>query len=389
MSYYTYRDAIDDLTEFVGGNSTYSGQQAIRRAIQDGYRDFANARDWLYLHKPYRILTNRPYSTGSIFYDHAGHGSGSRIVSLAGGGTWPTWAADGTLRVDTGEYQSVRRLSDVRLQLDENYNPGSDLATGSEFTIFQSRYALPETFVRMDRPQSENLWNGAEYVDPAEFLELEKRGESVGVPRVYSILQHPRLPQRYALCFYPAPDSALQMDMIMQVKPRPLVYTGANAAEITGTLTVASGSTTVTGTNTAWVTAMAGSILRISSNARVPTSLEGDNPFAVEKIIRSVESATSLTLTESVDTTYTGKGYSIADYVDCDPGTLNFAKRCFERQLAIRLAMERLPEVEASYQRAFAEACVADNVRRHPRQIGDNWRVGMYTWPSQRIAGES
>jgi len=344
-------DMTSHLRDFIGTNVNSEAQRAIIRAIQAGSRELTNARPWSYLYKRHRIQTNATYSTGTIAIDVTG-GSVEREVVLTGG-TWPSWAGNGTLKVSNVTYEVFRRVSDSVLQLDSNVTTASDVAAATSYTLYQDTYTLPEDFVASDRSYAESSWGGMEYVQPNLWLQVARYSPSSSdTPRYYTFTGSPRDAARMCIRLFPYPDSAKTIDAIYHRRPRRITLESYS----TGTVSVTSGATTVTGSGTVWTTSMEGSVLRLSTDAvSTPTDIAGANPYVVERTIKLVSSATQLTVDESIGTTYTAVKYQISDPIDIEDGTMLEAYyRCCEKHLAVT---RRFGDADACAQR-YAESLI-------------------------------
>ena len=129
------------------------------------------------------------------------------------------------------------------------------------------------------------------------------------------------------------------------------------------------GSTTVTGTGTSWSAGLhQGAILRVSSSSqRLPTSLVGVrqdnllNPYVAQRTIVKVNSATSITVDASIDTTYTGVMYTISDPIDLETTSMMTAFfRLVELELARLLTRQDVPQREQSWLMALRGAMEND-----------------------------
>lgn len=109
--------------------------------------------------------------------------------------------------------------------------------------------------------------------------------------------------------------------------------------------------------------------MRFSStgNTAIPTDLQGEidknrlSPYAMQRVIKSRESTTSLTLEQTADTTLSGSGYRISSRIDIEAGAMrNAFLRCCEARFATQDRKDGAGEREARYQRALVLAKIAD-----------------------------
>ena len=118
----------------------WSTQEAadINRAIDKGYADFLAAYDWRFLKKFATITTTAPYSTGTITLT-----DGDATVTLATG-TWPAWAAQGSLYYNGNEYGVASRTDGSDIELDAAW--GDDTVAGASYELRRVAYDLPDDF---------------------------------------------------------------------------------------------------------------------------------------------------------------------------------------------------------------------------------------------------
>ncbi len=126
MSYFTFGDAQEHGLDYLGGTPDAQAIRDVRRSCLEAYRELANARTWLFLMRHGRTITNAPYLTGTINYQHSG-GLYPRMMTISDG-TWPAWAGPGAeVRVGVVTSQVAERRSDTVLTLDAAVNPGANL----------------------------------------------------------------------------------------------------------------------------------------------------------------------------------------------------------------------------------------------------------------------
>lgn len=110
----------------------------VNDAIDKGYTDFLKQKDWTFLRKFTTIQTSAPYSTGTITITN-----GDATVVLAGG-TWPTWAAQGTIYYNGSEYDVSTRTDGNNVELLQQFQ--GTTASGASYEIRRVWYTLPDDF---------------------------------------------------------------------------------------------------------------------------------------------------------------------------------------------------------------------------------------------------
>ena len=370
---FTYSDAVDHVLSLLGSQANADTARDARRATQQAYREFPAARRWSYYMTRGRITTVAEYSTGTITYTHA-----TRTLTLASG-TWPTWAAYGTVVISSVPYEVASRSSGSALILSVNSNPGANVAAGTTYTIHRDKYPLPADFLAIDQLMA----NGSspswpEYVLPRNWLTSQLNATS-GAPNRFCIMGDTNYMGVMSVFFQPHPSDVVPFDFIYHRRPRPLLVEEYK----TGTVSVTAASTTVTGSGTAWTSKHVGSTIRLSSTtADYPTGGVGGNPFSVERIIISVESTTSVTVDTAIDDAHTAVKYVISDPIDIEDGAMMVAfLRCIEKQGSIARHMRDKVDFSAMYQQALIGAFEADSRSFAPRvaSAGGGYRIVDYT----------
>jgi hypothetical protein len=368
MSRFTFADAIDHLADYLGAGTSDAVQRDCRRAILAAYRDLANAHRWSYLYHHGRIVTVAPYATGTVAYQHAG-GLYERMVTLSGG-TWPTWAAGGYLRVGVVNWRVAQVKSPTVLTLDELVNPGVDVAAGATFKLYQDTYLLPADFIGQDQALYELNFGGMEYVHPKAWLFENRYILAEGVPQCYTVTGDSQYPGRLVMRVTPFPSESRTIDFVYHRRPRDLRIALENA----GKATLASGQPTVTGTAGNFKPSMVGCIFRSSDNGtKAPTSTTGLYPATFESQVVGYVSPTQLTLLDNAPANYTGVLYTVSDPVDIEEGTmLNALLRGCEMQVALGRTLKDKPSAAPLYRQALVEAKSADSRPFSGRYVGQH-----------------
>lgn len=376
----TYQDLIDHALDYLGVDAGPEARRDARRAAQLALSDLATAHQWMYYLGRGRIATVAAYSTGTIEYDHTG-GVAERLVTLTSG-AFPSWAALGSFIIDNAIYEVASRLSDSQLTLTSASNPGDDLTAGTTYTLYQDTYPLPADFVAMGVIVIQGL-SVLMYTEPAQtWLERQRIYRGLGIPRFASVRGSPDHFGGLAFGVFPPPDDVYNIDYLYQRRPRPLTIEGYS----TGSATVGSGSTVVSGTGTSWTSRHVGTVFRPSLESGVlPTGFAGDNPAPWERIVTAVNSATSLTLDVAAPEALVNVPYLLTDPVDIEQGAMRTALlRNLEFQLAISRNRKGQPAAEAAWTKALIVAREADsrNFRSERAGTGVHWPTRLADFPS-------
>ena len=309
----TYSDAVAHCRRFMEGRGN-AGKSVIRGAIMNAYTTLTNAFDWTALTGNGRIHLKGTQTTGTIVYDHTG-GSSERLVTLSGtGAEFPTEAADYAIRFNGVVSDIERYVDSTHVTLDTVMNPGADVASTS-YVLYPRWYALPADFVAMYDPAAEDWQIGTE-VTMSHMMRLDRLAPSTGSIVHFAIGQRADTYGYKALYTWPAASSDATLDFIYYRRPRNLRHSGHESVDYTGTISVTSGSPTVTGTSTSFATSMNGAVIRFGTSSVRPDWEYGDNPYKEQRSIRSVNSTTGITLDANASITHTNVRYRITDPID-------------------------------------------------------------------------
>jgi len=241
LGFATYQDAVLRVKDYLGAGDSDVVMADLRRAVLDAYRDLANAHRWSYLYAQGRIITSLPYNIGTIAYTHTG-GTYERMVTLTGG-IWPTYAAACFIQVGLVAYRVDQRISATVVTLNDPINPGSDIAAGTEYTLYRDTYLLPEDYTVQDQALYELNFGGMHYEHPRYWLYANRYCHSEGVPHAYTITGDPAYPGRMVLRLWPWPTMGLTVDYLYRRRPRTLAIYAVPA-----TASASSSSSLVTAT---------------------------------------------------------------------------------------------------------------------------------------------
>jgi len=357
----TYRDCVRQLMDLTENDANENIRRDARRAVLEAIDEFPSAHEWTYYYARGRITTVASYNTGTIAYDHAG-GAAERLVTLTDG-TWPSWAAYGTILIDSVPYEVATRESSTTLTLSVNSNPGADVAAEETYTIYRDIYPMPIDFISADQLTAfGSSISYPTYVHARDWLGAQRSNQSTGTPYAYTFLKDPNYSGALAVAFVDPPDAVYVYDFVYKRRPRLLVFEEYKE----GTVSVTASSATVTGSGTTFTSDMVGSVIRLagSATANYPEALEWNNSYSVERVITAYTSATSVTVDAEFDSSLSGVKYIISDPVDLERGSMkNAFLRCCEKQASIarHFPIERQAKMEKAYMQALILAREADS----------------------------
>jgi hypothetical protein len=370
----TVQDAIDYvLDQVTAGDSSPRSRRLAWHAVRDAYSELPMRRNWRYLYRPFTIETVASITTGTITYDYTG-GASERLVTRSTG-TLPTDLVKYALYVSGKRYTIESRLSATTFTLSEKDCPTTDLAAGTEYTLVRDTYELPDNLRKVlslyDTSAPGRL---IECVDPGDIMQERRIARTASVPLMYSVYRSERYASSMAIHFAPSTTSAITYQALGLFWPEPLKV----LSESNGTVATTSGSATVTGTSTTFSADHVGAVMRFSATGvtAIPTDIMGEidknrlHPYVMQRVIKSRESATSLTLEQDADTTLSGSGFRISSRIDIEPGAMrNAFLRCCEARYATQDRSGH-KDREAMYERALALAMAADQRLEETTPIG-------------------
>lgn len=367
----TFHDAIDAVRDaVVGGDASARNLRQAQRAILEAYQELPTVRDWRYYYRRLKITTVAPYSTGTIEYDHTG-GASERLLTLTSG-TFPADAEKYEIQIENVRYEIDRRISDTTLQLSERANPGADIAAGESYTLLRDTYELPDDFLAM--------WDLIDVLAPGRMQMLpwpsdtmlqSRIQKATALPSFYTVARTTKFAGGYGVVFSPAPSSARTYDAIIKVRPLVLKVLDDNE----GTASIPDASATVTGVSSNFISGRhVGAVIRFSPNAtNPPTSLAGQidqsnlrNPFTIQRVIKRVDSTTSLEVEQASDygDDIVAVKYRISSRIDIEPGAmLTYFFRLAESKFGVADRKGVAERVQLA-KMAFQEAAWADQRMR-------------------------
>jgi hypothetical protein len=163
------------------------------------------------------VSTTAPYSTGTITI-------ASGVVTLSGG-TFPSWSADGILKVNDQYYSVASRNSNTQITLDST---SITIASATSYQLARPEIPLDAAFdaVAGDSdltyyPSPDCWYPPVKWRHDATIRELEGSNPEFDRPVFYSVRTvrfDPTVGSRKVLALYPAPDQAytLRVPMILQ-----------------------------------------------------------------------------------------------------------------------------------------------------------------------------
>ena len=194
-------------------------QQAdINDCLQDGLRRVYAVHDWSFLHPIADVVTTAPYSTGTVTI-------ASGVVTLTGG-TFPTWAADGVIKVSNRYYSVASRGSGTQITLDAT---SLTVASAASYQLARPEIPLDAAFDAVSNdsdltyyPSPDCWYPPVKWKHDATIRQLEANSPEFERPVFYSVRTvrfDPTVGSRKVLALYPAPDQAYTLRVPMILRP--------------------------------------------------------------------------------------------------------------------------------------------------------------------------
>jgi hypothetical protein len=309
MPYLTYFDVVEHLITASFGGPQDAEQRDIRTAVHRAYDELTQIRDWSYYHVHSRIVTQPAYTTGSV-------GISSGTVTLTGGsfataGVTAANAKYWTLKAGDRIYPVSAYNGTTSLTVDASFDD-IDVSSGASYSLYRTVYPLASDFRNMDEPSDEFNWWAGLYITPDVAMKLERVSNSSGEPYHWTILKDP-ISNGWALKLVGYPTDRETIDFTYRRSARPLRLSGHETNSRAGT--IARTGTAVSGSSTAFTSAMVGSILRVGDTASHPGTNTSLSPYVSESKIDSYTSATSVS-TEGSGTIASSTKYIVTDPID-------------------------------------------------------------------------
>lgn len=344
----TYQDAVQYLTDQfdVDGKSSRISRN-VRRAVEEAYRELPQQAYWSYYRRRAIINTVASQSTGTIAYTHS-----TRTVTLTGS-TFPSDAEKYRIIIDNAHYDIESYTDSTNVVLPSLSNPGANVSSGETYALYRNEYPLPSTFRRALGLIDVSSQVPLRIISDKEEQSLQQSYQGTpGVPDFAAIRNTGEQAGGLSLIFNCPPSAARSYDLLYDAFPRQFVIAEKYS---TGTVSVSSGSASLTGSGTTFPSNCAGCVIRLSADSgSEPTGpygalIEGqdiDNPYSFQTSVKSYSSATALTLTDAATAAYSGVKYTLSDPLDLEEGAMLSAFWRLAEANYARLARFELPVIQ-------------------------------------------
>ena len=206
--------------ELFGIRSGFSADQTvdILQCIRDGLHYVYSAHDWSFFRPVQDISTTAPYATGTVTI-------AAGVVTLTGG-TFPSWAADGILKVSNNYYSISLRNSGTSLTLDDT---SVTVSSATAFSLGRPEVPLSESFEAVANDSDLHYYPGQNEIYPPvrqrhdqHLRTMQQADPYYDRPCFYSVRTvefDPTVGSRKRLAFYPTPDAAYVLRVPMLLRP--------------------------------------------------------------------------------------------------------------------------------------------------------------------------
>jgi len=214
-----------------GIRTGYTADQTtdIVECISDGLERVYTSHTWSFFRPIKTITTTAPYSTGTITI-------ASGVVTLVGG-TFPSWAAYGVLKIDDDYYDVNTRDGNTQITLDDT---SVTEAVAHSYELGRPEYDLPTGFECIEgdltyEPGQSDFYPPVTQIDDGELLRLQQDDPYHDRPIHYAIRTGvfvATVGSTRRLTLHPTPDAAYVLKARMKL--RPTMIDGTNLYPIGG-----------------------------------------------------------------------------------------------------------------------------------------------------------
>lgn len=371
----TAMDMQERLLRQMGGTSEPQVIADIRTAIRSAMRSLSAEHAWPYYFDHYYLATNESYTTGTISYV-----ASTRTVTLTGG-TWPSWAAYGSLIIDTFHARVDRVSSSTVLTVISEDAPVADFS--GSFTMYQYRFLLPVglNIYKIGKIQVDQA-NWLEFVPPSIF-ETDVRKQylvSGGRPRYFTVSRDFRGVGQQVLSLWPYPTTVMRLRFGYVRHPNDISVWDYQVGRVETTAT----STAVTGTDTQFTQRMVGCLLRTGDGiVNPPTDSDGLYPPVNEAVIDTVTNATALVTKTAMDTTQAEASLTISSLLDVDYNIM--LEAIYHRARLDLCKIRRVdPVLYAEYKRDYMSSLYKAKCTASPQDevdVAGSFNNRGWSWP--------
>lgn len=217
----SYTDLLARVGRFLFGQRYTMSDEEVTDCddcIRDGLRRVYAAHNWSFFEPIEDVTTTAPYTTGTVEIVDG-------VVTLTTG-TFPSWAADGILKVSNSYYSIASRDSDSQITLDDTT---VDVDSGTSYQLGRPEIPLAAAFEAVSGdsaltyyPEQNELYPPVEQRHDQAIRKFQQEDPYYDRPIYYSVRTvefDPTVGSRKTLAFYPTPDAAYVLRVPMILRP--------------------------------------------------------------------------------------------------------------------------------------------------------------------------
>lgn len=221
-----YEELRSEVSRFLGWDTTYDNLSAGEKAtldmiIESGLRQFYYPpipHRWSFFTPAATMATTVPYGTGTVAIT-----KGATTVTLSDG-TFPSWAAQGTLVISSRSYAIASRTDGTHVELSSNWPETT--VTAANYSLQRRAYDLPDDFGaiigQINFDAGEGAYTPIQIIGEGQVRERLQYSTSTGRPR-YAALRPTAFTtgtgQRFEILFYPMADAVYDLVYRYNVLP--------------------------------------------------------------------------------------------------------------------------------------------------------------------------
>lgn len=318
----TASDMQNTLMRWLGAQDNPQSVMDCREAINDALKEIWGKHDWPWYQGQQTLKTDAPESTGTVTFDLA-----TRRFTLTGA-TWPSWAEYGVIVVGTKFARVDRLVSSTIIEVEDYTQFTADISSATAYKLWRAEYPIPNNIRKVSYFTNDSNTNHVvQYIPPLEFS-LRKPGLYGTIPLCYTVVKDRRVMNGLNVVFWPSPSQAWTFRFPYVRAPLEVEVWSASEGRIATT----AGTKAIVGTDTAFLDAHVGSVLRVGRDAtNIPTAKVGLYPRLEEVLIHSVTDGTNLDSRSNLVYTSSNRKYEISSIIDIDETIMAsaFIQQCF------------------------------------------------------------
>lgn len=368
----TYFDLVESLIVSSYGGPQDAEQRDIRTAIHRAYAELTTIRDWQWYSAHGRLVTDLPYSAGTV--------SVTGATVTGSGVSFPTWAGTGAyLKIGEQIARVASRGSATQLTLDATLGLKANV-TAQPYTLYRTVYPLPADFRNMDEPSDEYNWWAGLYITPDQAMKLERSSNTSGSPLHWTIIKNPDA-NGWAIKLMGYPIERETIDFTYRRTARALRWSGHETGARISAITIQD-----EGRGATWLapppdvdSSVIGSVLRLGSIATYPGPIESLTPYTAEAIITARLGVRDVSLS-GLSQNSSGNAALITDPIDVAPHMEQAMDSACDYWLA-RIRGTKPEQAAALYQRDLRLAFEQEQLAPLSGRSRNVWHDGGWRSP--------